>query len=135
MRGGIAAKTALYERDWPHGGDAMRTHGTVRCSGCNHHDRNEGTDQEESKEPRDPSPSSHHRRSPLRKYATVAINASGVTAVTRPRQLFSPALADRAAWSRRGRRACTERAGLKVDRDLAEVALSLFKSCSTGREE
>jgi hypothetical protein len=55
----------------------MRTRGTVRCSGCNDHDRNEGTDQEESKQPRHPSPS-HHRRPPLSKHATVAITPAAL---------------------------------------------------------
>jgi hypothetical protein len=61
MRDGVAAETALNERDWADGGDAVRTHGTVRPSPCNDDDRSEGADQDDSNQPCHPSPGYHRR--------------------------------------------------------------------------
>jgi hypothetical protein len=70
MRDGVAAETALHERDWPHGRNAMRTRGTVRRSGCDDDDRNEDADQDGSSQPRQPSPG-YHRRPRCSEYPTV----------------------------------------------------------------
>ena len=50
LRPGVAAETAVRERDRSDGGDAVRTPRTVRCRGGGNHDADEDADQDESKQ-------------------------------------------------------------------------------------
>ena len=75
IRLGLTTETAVRERDRPYRGDAMRASGTVGGCGGNHDDRNDGADQDESKQPRHPFPS-HHRRPRCRSTPTVALTTA-----------------------------------------------------------
>jgi len=75
IRLGLTTETAVRERDRPYRGDAMRASGTVGGGGGNHDHRNEGADQDESKQPRHPF-HSHHRRPRCRSTPTAALTAA-----------------------------------------------------------
>ena len=65
IRRRVAAEAAVLERDGPDRGDAVRTRRTVGGSGADDNDREEGCEQDESKQLRHPVVS-HHRRPPWR---------------------------------------------------------------------
>ena len=129
IRCGVAAEATLRERNRPHRGNAMRTQGTVRCGGANDDYGNKGADQDESKQPRNRSPSRHRRPLAALRYPR---NAGAILSGTR-----SIAIA-LLSWARSDHRVAApswhiESYPLKVDWDLAEGVPS-FHVVSRGRE-